>query len=94
MDAGKRIRTFVGTKPTDLESVPFDRSGIPALQFKEIKLLKTLSLKKIKKTASKFRLLTETTAIDVVSLASVFGMRTGVSTQLWPSSIFLLYESF
>jgi hypothetical protein len=24
----RRIRTPVGTKPTDLESVPFDRSGI------------------------------------------------------------------
>ena len=29
-NAGRKIRTLVGTKPTDLESVPFDRSGIPA----------------------------------------------------------------
>ncbi len=29
-DAGKRIRTSEGTKPRDLESRPFDRSGIPA----------------------------------------------------------------
>ena len=30
INAGERIRTFVSTKLTDLESVPFDHSGTPA----------------------------------------------------------------
>ncbi len=38
------------------------------------------------KTASLFRLLWETTAGDVAGLTSVFGMGTGVSWLLWPSS--------
>ena len=42
--------------------------------------------KKIKKTASELRLLTETNTTDVTSLTSVFGMGTGVTKLLWPSS--------
>jgi len=38
------------------------------------------------KTASWLRLLTETTTTDVNRLTSVFGMGTGVSGLLWPSS--------
>ena len=30
MNAGERIRTFAGTKPTALEAAPFDHSGTPA----------------------------------------------------------------
>ena len=45
----------------------------------------------MKKTASAFRLLTETNVTDVTCLTSVFGMRTGVSTKLWPSSITYKY---
>ncbi len=30
LNAGGRIRTAEGTKPPDLESGPFDRSGTPA----------------------------------------------------------------
>lgn len=40
----------------------------------------------ITKTTSVFRLLTETNATDVTGLASEFGMRSGVSRSLWPSS--------
>ena len=29
-NAGERIRTFAGTKPTALEAAPFDHSGTPA----------------------------------------------------------------
>ena len=29
-NADERVRTFVGTKPTDFESVPFDHSGTSA----------------------------------------------------------------
>ena len=40
------------------------------------------------KTASVFRLLSETNASDAKSLTSVFGKGTGVSSLLWPCSFF------
>lgn len=34
--AGSRIRTYEGIKPTDLQSVPFDRFGIPAYSWSRL----------------------------------------------------------
>jgi hypothetical protein len=42
------------------------------------------------RTASVLRLWWETNAPDVVSLTSVFGKGTGVSSLLWPSSTMLV----
>ena len=43
------------------------------------------NFKNFSKTASQFRVLSDTNANDVTSLTSVFGMRTGVTRLLWPS---------
>jgi len=49
---------------------------------------------KKRKTASALRLLWETNTTDVMGLASVFGMGTGVSPLLWPSLILYDFYAF